>query len=256
MNRRILFSLTMIAFAGAVVAGATGAFFSDTETSSGNTFTAGAIDLTIDSTATYNGNAWATSTWTMKNLVPTSDKFFNFSDVKPGDSGTNVISLHVSNNDAYACLDITNLHNDGNGLTEPEDEVDADADGAGEGELAQNLDFFAWADIDGDGVFEPASSEIKLFTQASGIGQASDVLNGKTYTIADSLTVPMASNTTQYIGLQWCAGDMTVDLGTGTTTCSGLLMGNESQTDSVTADISFRVEQSRNNSSFVCAPQN
>jgi len=45
----------MIVFIGAVVAGATGAFFSDTETSTGNTFAAGEIDLTVDSTAHYAG---------------------------------------------------------------------------------------------------------------------------------------------------------------------------------------------------------
>lgn len=45
--KRILLSVSMIAFVGALVVGATGAFFSDTETSTGNTFTAGAIDLQV-----------------------------------------------------------------------------------------------------------------------------------------------------------------------------------------------------------------
>ena len=53
--KRILLSLGMIVFVGGVVAGATGAFFSDTETSTGNTFAAGEIDLTVDSTAHYAG---------------------------------------------------------------------------------------------------------------------------------------------------------------------------------------------------------
>ena len=39
-----------------VISGATGAFFSDTETSQGNTFTAGAIDLLVDNESYYNGN--------------------------------------------------------------------------------------------------------------------------------------------------------------------------------------------------------
>ena len=38
--KKILISLAVVGAVGAVVAGATGAFFSDTETSTGNTFTA------------------------------------------------------------------------------------------------------------------------------------------------------------------------------------------------------------------------
>lgn len=45
----------MVAFVGALVVGGTGAFFNDTETSTGNVFTAGALDLKIDSVQHYNG---------------------------------------------------------------------------------------------------------------------------------------------------------------------------------------------------------
>ena len=40
--------MSVVAAVSAVVLGATTAFYSDTETSTGNTFTAGAIDLTVD----------------------------------------------------------------------------------------------------------------------------------------------------------------------------------------------------------------
>ena len=49
--KKILLSLGMIVFVGGLIIGATGAFFSDTETSTGNTFAAGAIDLKIDNTS-------------------------------------------------------------------------------------------------------------------------------------------------------------------------------------------------------------
>ena len=52
--KKILLSMSMIAVVAVVAIGATGAFFSDTETSTGNTFTAGAIDLTVDSEQHYN----------------------------------------------------------------------------------------------------------------------------------------------------------------------------------------------------------
>ncbi len=48
MNKRILFSSLSILASAAVVTGATFAFFSDSETSTGNTFTAGRLDLTVD----------------------------------------------------------------------------------------------------------------------------------------------------------------------------------------------------------------
>jgi len=53
--KRILISAGSLVFIGALAVSATGAFFSDTETSTGNTFASGAIDLTIDSVAHYNG---------------------------------------------------------------------------------------------------------------------------------------------------------------------------------------------------------
>jgi hypothetical protein len=37
-------------------------------------------------------------------------------------------------------------------------------------------------------------------------------------------------------------------------TCSGAMLGNESQTDSLTADVSFSAVQARHNSDFVCRP--
>ena len=53
---KITLSLSVIAAAAVVVVGATTAFFNDTETSTGNVFTAGSVDLKIDSFgALYNG---------------------------------------------------------------------------------------------------------------------------------------------------------------------------------------------------------
>ena len=46
--KKILLSLSVVAAVAVVVVGATTAFFSDTETSTGNTFTAGELDLLVD----------------------------------------------------------------------------------------------------------------------------------------------------------------------------------------------------------------
>jgi predicted ribosomally synthesized peptide with SipW-like signal peptide len=105
MNKKIIISLSVIAAVAAVVIGGTISYFSDTETSTGNTFTAGSIDLKVDSTQHYNNavcvnNAWALEpnktadtpqypvigsacdgTWVAADLG--AQKFFNFADIKP-----------------------------------------------------------------------------------------------------------------------------------------------------------------------------
>ena len=83
--KKILTSLAIVVGIGAIAGGATLAFLSDTETSSGNTFTAGAIDLKIDNTSYYNGEEYPTSTWQASDL--TGQLFFSFDDLKPDDQG-------------------------------------------------------------------------------------------------------------------------------------------------------------------------
>ena len=287
--KKTLVSLSMIAIVTVIGVGATGAFFSDSETSTGNTFTAGAIDLTVDSEQHYNGNeciqnvstttpgyVWAgqsaypvpgtpcDGTWAATSLG--AQKFFNFLDVKPGDEGENTVSLHVDSNDAFACADITVTKNDDNTTVDPEVDVgDPNIDVPGtnlfDGELAQNINFFAWADdgavdgfqgtttdsTEGDNIWQ--AGELPLFSNI--IGPASDAIGGKSYTLADSTTGPLTGGSTSYIGLAWCAGTLTTS-GPGVLTCDGSGMGNVTQTDSMVADIAFRVEQARNNPDFKC----
>jgi len=249
--KKVLLSLLTVAAVGTLAFGASRAFFSDTEKSVGNTFIAGGIDLTIDSQCSYNGaQSSQCGLWGLKDLDElTSSRFFNFTDIKPGDWGENTISMHVNNNDAWACLTIDNMHNDGNGLTEPEIAANDPNDGENQGELAQNLYFTAWAD-DGDNIWE--AGEPLLFTNK--LGPASDVLNSKTYALADStIGNPILGGTTRNIGLEWCFGTMTVDEATHTIACDGSNAGNGTQTDSLTADVTFYVVQARNNPTFVCS---
>ncbi|NTV44256.1 MAG: hypothetical protein HGA67_00995 [Candidatus Yonathbacteria bacterium] len=292
MSRKIFMSIAAIVFVGGLAAGATGAFFSDTEKTTGNTFTAGAIDLTVDSTQHYNNAVCVTNTdgagtWQLANpnagpTVPQypvigspcdgtwasanlgAQKFFNFTDVKPGDQGEDTISLHVDSNDAYACVDVDITKDDDVSTVDPEtDAGDAVENPANnfDGELAHNITFFAWLDFgatpgfqgkdtdptEGDNIWQ--ANEASLFKNVS--GPASDVLGGKTYTLADSSTGVLAGNATSFIGLAWCAGTITTPE-PGTILCDGADMGNNTQTDSMVATVAFRVEQARNNPNFVC----
>jgi predicted ribosomally synthesized peptide with SipW-like signal peptide len=285
----------MIVFAGAVVAGATGAFFSDTETSTGNVFAAGAIDLGIDNESYYNGVATSSTSWTLDFDIDNCINqrggpclFFNFFDLKPGDYGEDTISLHVTNNEAWLCADVSVTEDDDETCVEPEE----DAEGAGvcnnsvpsaqaDGDLADELDFMWWAD-DGDNVLE--NDEVPL---PGGPLGALGVGNSTTVQLADSqqniwspnTPGPLPGNQTKYIGKAWCFGpigtapitqdgfgDVMTPAGNndgngtpgqpsdGGLTCDGSNEGNETQTDSMTADIKFTAVQARHNDGFRCEP--
>jgi len=226
--KKILGSVGVLAVVGALVLGATGAFFSDTET--GNTFTAGAIDLKVDSLSTYNGDSYTTTTWGQNVLGVdiTSERFFDFADIKPGDTGLTRVSLHVINNDAYVCAAVSNLASNDNGLTEPENAVDSTS-GVGEGELDEEMLWTIWKDTNNNGIQD--GEEIVL---ASG-----NPVNGM-LAVYDSTSSVLAGGQTAYLGVKW-------ELPAAS--------GNETQTDSLTGDISFTVVQSRNNTNFQCIPQ-
>ena len=270
--KKILISLSMIGAVAAVVIGGTGAFFSDTETSTGNTFTAGDIDLKIDNTSYYNGAFSSSTSWTLRDL--TIQKFFDFTDVKPGDFGEDTISLHVGSNDAWVCADVKLTSNDDVTCTSPElvDDPSCTVPGLGTGELASQVNFIWWKD-DGDNVLE--ADEVVLPG-----GNMGSLAVGQTATVAlaDSSTnlfgpvgQAVPGNSTNYIAKAWCFGTVTPaplaqdGLGassprtpansTGGIACDGAsIINNAAQTDKFTADISFRAVQARHNDKFLCTP--
>ncbi len=210
----------------------------------GTTFATQGVDLKIDSKGWYNGSLIPSATWELKNLVPGSDKFFNFDDIKPGDYGCEVISMHVKKVDAYLCLDIKNLSQNENGVNEPESLEDITPGP----DLADNTEFFGWMD-DGDGKYEPGN-EKPIFgtsTQAASYVFASST----TYAIADARSNMCRLNTTRYVGMCWCAGNLTV-LPNGKFSCDGTVLGNKAQTDSFSVDVSIRAVPARQNPRFQC----
>ncbi|OGZ98476.1 MAG: hypothetical protein A3C07_02600 [Candidatus Sungbacteria bacterium RIFCSPHIGHO2_02_FULL_47_11] len=285
--KKIILSLSVLAAVAAVAVGATTAFFSDTETSTGNTFTAGAIDLTVDNTSYFSNSGGedgiynSATSWLLKDL-DSEDLFFNFSDLKPGDWGEDTISLHVDNNDSWLCADVTLDSDDDVTSTEPELEGgDEDVNDDPTGELANRVRFIWWAD-DGDNVLEtcdfdnaPVNCADESTLNGGPLG-ALGVGNTAKVTLADSGNSiweggPVPGESTRYIGKAWCFGDINEDPvdqdGVGFTqavggngpdergagfSCDGSDEDNSTQTDSMTATISFRAEQSRNNPGFTC----
>lgn len=305
----------MMVFVGVAVAGATGAFFSDSETSTGNTFTAGAIDLGVDNHSYYNGvlqdgrNGTATTTWRIDYDIDNTEypgdnpatpdvqengyslplvrQFFNFGDLKPGDWGEDTISLHVKNNDSWLCADVKLTSDDDNDCTEPENDEEGtncpiigepDGDNT-DGDLADAVNFYWWAD-DGDNVFETCARDTggilidplckdETVLPAGPLG-ALNVNQTATVALADSQTNiwgdhgPLPGDSVRFVAKAWCFGDATMapyaqDGGNRQSgpddrpvICDGSGEDNKTQTDSMTADITFRAVQSRNNTGFLC----
>lgn len=82
--KKIIFSLAMIAAVAAIAVGGTMAYFSDTETTTGNTFTAGTIDIDID-----GENAW-TSHYDIGDLKPGEVGYINFEINNVGKNPVNI----------------------------------------------------------------------------------------------------------------------------------------------------------------------
>lgn len=285
--KKILLSIGSILFAGAILAGGTGAFMGDNEVSTGNTFANGVIDLKVDNESYVTDNdgklVFSPSTsWELSDLA--GKLFFNFSDLKPGDVGEDTISLHVNNNNAWACMSVKLKSTPENGQNEPEALVDGST-GVNQGELQKYLYFAFWAD-DGDNVYERGE---KIFKK----GLAKDIFDGQSWTLADSKSNiwqkngwhydregncgdwnqkkksdPIPGNTVRYVGKAWCFGDtiekpVTQDgygktgnngplaRGTGFK-CLGEEVGNIAQSDGISLDVSFSAVQSRSNSKFIC----
>ena len=210
----------------------------------GTTFATYGIDLKIDSKAWYNGAFVPSATWSLKNLVPGVDKFYNFDDIKPGDFGCTVISLHVKKSDAWMCLDFKNFTQAENGVNEPE----SYEDGTPGADLADGTEFFGWLD-DGDGTYEPPLEKPLFGTSTQ---SASTVLASTTYAIADSRGGNSCKiESKRYIGTCFCAGNLTVQPN-GTFLCDATTLGNEAQTDSFAVDVSIRAVPEKQHKKFSC----
>jgi hypothetical protein len=207
------------------------------------TFATYGIDLRVDSRAFYNGEKVSSSTWKLKNLVPGSDHFFDFDDLKPGDFGKTIISLHVKKQKAWMCLDFSNLESADNDQNEPEALVDDEGD---EGELLEGIEFFGWQD-DGDNEF--GVGEEVLFD----VSHAGEVLDDTTYTIEDFVHgYGFKVNEVRYVGILWCAGELSVNTQTAAVSCDGSVLGNEVQTDTLSVDIALRAFPVKDRPQFQC----
>ena len=137
--RKILSSIFIIALIASVAFGATRAYFSDTETSTGNTFSAGTLDLKLDS-----GD---------ENKVA-----FTVTNMKPDDTYSYKYTLRNAGTiSGYLDLEGIAVASDENGCNEPETTVGDTTcgdPGAGDGELDDLLKARLYWDYDCEADFD------------------------------------------------------------------------------------------------------
>ena len=145
MKKILIGLMTLVLVVGLVGAGAF-AYFSDVETSEGNTFTAGTLDLQIDADPTSGGETWVDDL-----NVPTVNQLADelVSNMKPGDQGLILVGVkNAGTIDGVADIHFILVSNNENGVIEPEAGAPLE-NGGGPGELAQSIN----VDIDYNGVW-------------------------------------------------------------------------------------------------------
>lgn len=122
----IIKSLAMVVAVSAAVGGATVAYFSDTETSTGNAFAAGTLDLVVEG----------------ENPLTTA---FNIDGIAPGDMGAYEVTVENAGDvDGDLEVSFANLMDNDNACIGPEADVDSTC-GDNEGELSANTMVMVYA---------------------------------------------------------------------------------------------------------------
>jgi predicted ribosomally synthesized peptide with SipW-like signal peptide len=256
MKKIILSSFLVLAFA-ALVSYATYSYFSDRETSTGNTFTAGELDLKFQ----VEG---ATAQWTDVNGTPIFDGVtFPLGDMKPGDKGEKTVRLWVDDNPSCGKVSVNVTEDQDNSCTGPELIDDPTCVASANGELNDAVNFAVWSDpncnnildgtaahcanvnyqfcaqfdqqscesmaINNDCAWVPATTETIL--------TSGPLTGNKAYSIGE---IPTLQANAKCYGVAYCFGAW------NGTTCNGAAINSASQSDSFKADIIIDALQKRN----------
>lgn len=225
--KRILISLMTIALVCALIGGGIFAYFSDVETSTGNTFTAGTLDLaeTVSGTGPVGKYTEAAGGNGINGNVV-------FEKLAPGENGQIIWVLqNLGNLAGTLTVTLTRTADNDNVFTEPEDAVNGsinNSDGTSDGDLDDYMTVEILADLDGDDIYETT-------IQASAVGGLETICPTVDLPVIIINADPMAASggqDTVKIKLTWSiAGDIVgVD-------------DNIIQSDSVQLDLNFTLNQ-------------
>jgi predicted ribosomally synthesized peptide with SipW-like signal peptide len=160
LNKKMLLSLLVIGVVSVSAGAGTWAYFSDTEMSTDNTFTAGTLDLDL-SDGTDDGTDSETLTWVAGNMAP-------------GDVAASATMTVTNVGTLAGNLDISDIDVLNDPGTTPESE---DISVSEDGELGANLIIDMFFDTNNDGVND--ASETTIYTGAlDGIAASYDLDEG------------------------------------------------------------------------------
>jgi len=214
-----IFGLTVAALMViALVGGGTWAYFSDVETSVDNTFTAGTLDLTPDTTAIR--------------VISYSDVYPGWSNVLGSTHNDSWTLTNGGNVDGDLTITIGAIANADNETEDPED--DAGSGDTGTGDLGGQLDIVFWADLDSDGEIDGGVWSDTNTNGYMDAGEGEKMYDGDPF---DSMTAAYPP-TSGKIDLDGSGSiDVYFDASVATTVGNGI-MG-----DSSTFDITFQLDQ-------------
>jgi predicted ribosomally synthesized peptide with SipW-like signal peptide len=284
-RRKALMGLGTIGVAGAAAGMGTSALFSDEESFTNNSITAGTLNMVVDAeiVATVDNDYW--DTLSLEGTSQTADgsavdMAIDIDDAKPGD--WLIICFEITNeeNPGYVQISTSNLVDDENTVTEPEADSDEENNSEtdtpidGEGELAEAMLATTWNEFDDTTTGDDRSdlSGLQYPTNQDGddkpshswdSGRAEDGnVSGESnidYTnlrqahdnFSSGVVVRDSSSNNQPVGTN--ATDVDGPAADYDPAVFYLLLeipksvGNEIQSDSVGLDLTFESEQVRNN---------
>ena len=258
-RRKALLGLGTVGVAGAGAGVGTSALFSDSEEFEDNTITAGTQNLIVNAgivdNSTFDGNP-GSITLTESTADGDPAVGIQVSDLKPGDSFVIGVNPTVEGNAGYLAVSGEVTDDSDNINTEPEVDVDGDLNSvsdSGDGELAENLEITALGYESGDANNGIPGSPVTI-TDDENIGTPltlSQLLSGLLYrndSGNNNTTVPAGhgdgSPTKVGVGSNADINQVThlIEFTLPTS------VGNIVQGDSVTFDLTWSLEQARNNS--------
>jgi predicted ribosomally synthesized peptide with SipW-like signal peptide len=241
LKKFLITSLAAVLALGMV--GGAFAIFQDTETSSGNTFTAGTLDLGPGPAyyVQYQAGYYAPYHSPVVELTPGGNGVNGkvvFSDIKPGDSGKIFWSIkNVGSIPGSLDVYITRSVDSDNGINEPEDMVDGvlnGSDGTADGDLDDWSHIQLLADLDGNGTWETVMQNGtgmgELETYLPIVGNTYEKLSNKNMNPGDVINFQFAWRIDPDIGIDGSGHFVNVN-------------DNIIQSDQVVLDLSFELLQ-------------
>ncbi len=248
-RRRVLAGLGTIGVAGAAAGLGTSAYLNDTESFTDNTITAGTLDMSVTATVEAASEYWSSAI----DLNATADgeavTGVAIDDVKPGDWAIICFDVSIEENPGYLEVSTADLTSAENGYTEPEPE-----DENGEGELDDAILATIWDNYDDSGD-RSGLSGLDGTTNVDGGSQAeswnSSRDEGGVVDEDTHYTTLQEAHDTYSTGVTLGGSEEPSSINTAEF-CLLLEIptevGNEIQGDSLSFDLVFDAEQSRNNS--------